>query len=276
MNQTNNQWTKQPNNQSTKQPKNQPNKQTSIQQWIVINQQPAINNQQQTAMISGNLGLSMHQSSDFCWSWIPVPAEDDHVGSCWDHWNFYALMMGSHWENHWETLRLKCHFLRLHFFGSFRAVHSKGLWRTRIGNFSWPTWEQPVPGAPQTLSDAIEEENFEFDVPWDSQKRWTYKGKNPGGGEMWEVFWFEVGSWKIFGLPKHSFCLFQDCISVFYCPDSFPKWPCVLLLSFPWFRSDSGDVLGWMFTSWCQDMSPTTWWHVWKHPKICWKGKEEN
>lgn len=35
-------------------------------------------------------------------------------------------------------------------------------------------------------------------------------------------------------------------------------------------------AFGWMFTSWCQDMSPTTWWHVWKQLKISWKGKEEN
>lgn len=29
-------------------------------------------------------------------------------------------------------------------------------------------------------------------------------------------FWFEVGSWKILGLPKLSFWLFQECISVFF------------------------------------------------------------
>ena len=114
-------------------------------------------------------------------------------------------------------------FLRLCIFflgGRFWTVHSKVLWRTRIGNCSWPTGSNH-PGAPQTLSDAIEEENFEFDVPWDSQKRWKYKGKTIGWEEKCGKFL--LWSWKIFGLPKLSFWLFQDCISAFFCPDSFPS-----------------------------------------------------
>lgn len=105
----------------------------------------------------------------------------------------------THWENHWEKLKLNVIFWDLFFFWGgavFEQCIQRGCGGPELETSHDRPGSKPVPGAPQTLSDAIEEENFEFDVPWDSQNRWTYKGKNIGCEEKCGKFFglkLEVG-----------------------------------------------------------------------------------
>ena len=57
---------------------------------------------------------------------------------------------------------------------------------------------------------------------------------------MWEVFGLKLEVGRFLDFRNFYFGCFKIVLSAFSCPDSFPKWPCVLLVSFPWFRSDSG------------------------------------
>lgn len=197
----------------------------------------------------------------------------------------------THWENHWEKLKLNVIFWDLFFFWGgavFEQCIQRGCGGPELETSHDRPGSKPVPGAPQTLSDAIEEENFEFDVPWDSQNRWTYKGKNIGCEEKCGKFFglkLEVGRFLdfqnfYFGCFKIVFQFFIALIRsqsghVFCCyhfRSSGATPEVVFFFESRW----SERAFGWMFTSWCQDMSPTTWWHVWKQLKISWKGKEEN